>query len=101
MKDVKNITILLGLIALGVLGYYIYTSIQEIDSNQAQYNFEPSDDIYEYDPEEGETEVSAELELNQNTEINSEEEFEAQIQVQEIQQDSVEKDLEELEAKEF
>lgn len=71
MKSVKTTTIILGLIVLGLVGYYFYTSMQEL-ANQEEYQFTEGEEI-ETSPEE--TELEAEVESQESQEIQAEAEL--------------------------
>ena len=66
MKNTKTIIIVFGIVVLGAIGYYFHSSIQAIDQNNIDYNFEPAPLVQTEFDELDELEQS-EIELEETT----------------------------------
>lgn len=80
MKGVKTGIIILGIIVLGFIGYYFYTSLQSLENEQDEYQFTAgeeimNDDYNENEEYQAETQLETEIESQENQEVQTEAEF--------------------------
>lgn len=77
MKGVKTLIIILGIIVLGILGYYFYTSMQGLDNKQTDYQFTEGEEVNtdDYEGFQTETELEKEIEAQESQEAQAEAEF--------------------------
>lgn len=88
MKGAKTGIIILGVIILGIIGYYFYTSWQNLENEPEEYQFTRGQEIMTDD-------------YNKAEEFQVETEFETEIENQEDQELQTEAKLSELEAMDF
>tara|TARA_B100001179_G_scaffold230831_1_gene219291 strand:- start:1437 stop:1703 length:267 start_codon:yes stop_codon:yes gene_type:complete len=88
MKGAKTGIIILGIIVLGFIGYYFYTSLQSLENEQDEYQFTAGEEIMNDD-------------YNQNEEYQAETQLETEIENQENQELQAEAEFNELEAMDF
>ena len=81
MKSTQAVIIILGVFALGFIGYSFYTGMGKIDGNQAEYQFTEAEDLPYEDGEESnidaqnEETLTSEIEIEENQEMQADAEF--------------------------